>query len=171
MKLKAIGVVALLSLVSLIGLVSYDVSRMDTETIVLCSSNEGGILIPSKVCKYYLFNYRDIKKDVSELSDGAGLSYILNGANDTKYEIAEYFISNGLDVNGINNYGDYNLTPIYGAILLNDVKMAKFLMRNGADLNIEPPSTKMSALEFCRLLQEKDSSVDRGEMLKVLSNK
>jgi hypothetical protein len=171
MKLKVIGVVALLSLATLIGLVSYDVSRMDTETIILCSSNEGGVLIPSKVCRYYLFNYRDIKKDVGELSDGAGLSYILNGDNDTKYEIAEYFISNGLDVNGINNYGQYNLTPIYGAILLNDVKMAKFLMRNGADLSIDPPSIKMSALEFCKFLQEKDSSVDRSDMLKLLANK
>jgi hypothetical protein len=144
---------------------------MDAETIVLCSSNEGGILIPSAVCKYYLFNYRDIKKDVSELSGGAGLSYILNGANDTKYEVAEYFISNGLDVNGINNYGEYNLTPIYGAILLNDVKMAKFLMRNRADLSIKPPSINVPALEFCQLLQEKDLSVDRSEMLKVLMDK
>lgn len=170
MKLKVIIVVVALSLAALLGLVGYDLSKMDTETIVLCSSNEGGILIPSKICKYYLFNYRDIKKDVSELSDGAGLSYILNGSNNVKYEIAEYFISNGLDVNGINNYGEYNLTPIYGAILLNDVKMANFLLHHGADQSLEPPSIHMSAQEFCQFLQGKDSSVDRGEMLSILAN-
>ena len=169
MKMKAIVVVAVISFAILAGLVSYDVSKMDAETIVLCSSNEGGILIPSNICKYYLFNYRDIKKDVIDLSNGAGLSYILNGGSDKKYEIAEYFISNGLDVNGINNYGEYNLTPIYGAILLNDVKMAAFLLQHGADVSLEPPSINMSAQEFCLSLQERDSSVDRSEMLKLLS--
>jgi len=151
---------------------SYNISQMDSETIILCAENEGGILIPSQACEYYMYNLRNVKKDVKELSNGAGLSFILNGNNkEKKYEIAAFFISNGLDVNGINYYGHYNLTPIYGAVLLNDVEKAKFLLKHVTDLNIKPPSINMTPLEFARSLQKKEHSVDRSEMLEFLSNR
>lgn len=150
----------------------YDVSQMDSETIILCASNEGGILIPSKLCEYSLYNHRSIEDDVDELAGGAGLAFILNGQNkEEKYEIAEFYILNGLDVNGVNHYGDYNLTPIHSAVLLNDVEMAEFLLKHGAELNTKPPAINMTPLEFARSLQKKEPSVDRSEILEILSDR
>jgi len=172
MKLKITVGIFLLSLIGTFGLMLYNISQMDSETMILCAENEGKILIPSQACEYYMYNLRNVKKDVKELSNGAGLSFILNGNNkEKKYKIAAFFISNGLDVNGINHYGDYNLTPIYGAVLLNDVEMAKFLLKHGADLNTKLPSINMTPLEFARSLQEKEPSVDRNEILEFLSNR
>lgn len=170
-KGKFSAAIIVLFLVGVFGLMMYDVSKMDAETIILCTSNEGGILIPGKLCEHYMFNYRAIESDVKELASGAGLSFILNGENkDKKYQIAEYYLSNGLDVNGVNQYGNYNLTPLHGAVLDNDTEMATFLLRHGADKNIRPPSINMSSLEFARSLQKKEPNVDRNEMIQVLSN-
>lgn len=169
MKIKIAAGIFLVALVSTFGLMLHNVSKMDTETIILCASNEGGIHIPSKLCEYFLYNHRDIKKDVSELSKGAGLIFILNGNNEEmKYKLAEFFITNGLDVNGINHYGDYNLTPIYAAVLFNDVKMLKFLLKHGADISIKPPSINMTALDFARTLKSKEPSIDRSKILEIL---
>lgn len=170
MKIKiTAGIILLIS--GVVGLTSYDLSNMDTETIILCSSNEGGILIPGKICEYYMYNHRNIKEDVEQLASGASLAFILNGNSEKKYKIAEFFISNGLDVNGVNHYGDYNLTPIYSSVLLNDVVMAEFLLKHGADLRIKPPSVNMNPLEFARSLQEKVPSVDRSKILELLADR
>ena len=157
------------SFAGLLGLMAYDVSHMNSETIILCASNEGGILIPGKACEYYMFNHRAIKNDIDELASGAGLSFILSGHNnEKKYQIAEFFIANGLDVNGINHYGDYNLTPLHSAVLLNDIEMVQFLLKHNADVNIKPPSINMTPLEFALSLQEKEPSVDRSKIQQVL---
>jgi len=171
MKIKIVLGFVVLVLVGVFGLMIFDISKMDSETTILCASNEGGILIPSKVCEYYMFNYRNITNDVEELTNGAGLIFILNGKNkEKKYKIAELFILNGLDVNGVNHYGDYNLTPLHGAVLSNDVEVANFLLKHGADIKIKPPSINMIPLEFARSLQKKEPSVDRSKIIQLLSD-
>jgi hypothetical protein len=171
MKLKIAAGVVILFLGGILGLMLHSLSQMNSETIILCASNEGGIPIPSQLCEYYLFNHRDIRKDVDELSRGAGLIFILNGSNEEKkYKIAEFFIAHGLDVNGINHYGDHNFTPIYGAILLNNVNMLRFLLKHDADLSIQPPEINMTALEFARSLQIKEPAIDRSKILAILSD-
>lgn len=159
----------MLFITGVLGLMVFDITEMDSESMILCTSNEGGIFIPSKVCEYYMFNYRDITKDVEELTKGSGLVFILNGKNkEKKYKIAEFFILKGLDVNGVNHYGDYNLTPLHGAVLSNDVGMVKFLLKHGADIKIKPASINMNPLEFAQSLQKKEPSVDRSKIIKLL---
>lgn len=172
MRAKIILGVTFFVIGGVFSLMLYDVSKMNTETIVLCASNEGGILIPSKACEYYLYNHRNIKTDVKEIFNGAGLSFILGSENtETKYKIAQFFITNGLDVNGINHYGEYNLTPIHAAVLFNDVRMVNFLLKNGASLNIKPHSLNMTPLEFGLTLQKKEPSIDRRKIIKILTNR
>ncbi len=171
MKLKfTIGIV-ILFLIGVPGLVVNDVSRMTPETIILCTLNEGGVLIPSKLCEYYMYNYRDIKADINKLSAGAGLSFILEGKDkEKKYDIAEFFISNGLDVDGVNHSGGYNLTPLHGAVLDSDIDMAGFLLNHGASKNIKAPTINMDPLELAESLQKKEPNVDRDKMVQILLN-
>jgi hypothetical protein len=172
MNLKEITAsIVVLLVAGIVGLTTYDLSNMDAEAIILCASDEGGIRMPGKICEYYLYNHRNVKADVEQIASGAGLAFILNGGSEKKYKIAEFFLSNGLDVNGVNHYGDYNLTPIYGSVLLNDVEMARFLLGQGADLRVRPPSVNMNPLEFGQSLQENDPTVDRRKVLELLAER
>lgn len=171
MRLKLTASIAVLSLVGMLGLMVNDVYRMNPETLILCTLNEGGILIPSKFCEYYMYNYRDIESDVNQLSSGAGLSFILEGKDDKKkYEIAEFYILNGLDVNGVNHSGGYDLTPLHGAVLDNNTDIARFLLNHGASKSIAAPTISMTPVELANSLQEKEPSVDRREMIQMLMN-
>ncbi|MBL1277356.1 MAG: hypothetical protein COB30_014835, partial [Ectothiorhodospiraceae bacterium] len=60
-----------------VGLMFYDMTEMEIEVLILCSENQGGILIPSSLCHYYMLNYRINEKDIKKLSEGAGLDYVL----------------------------------------------------------------------------------------------
>lgn len=169
MRLKFTASIALLSLVGISGLMINDVSRMNPETLILCTLNEGGILIPRKLCEYHMYNYRDIKSDVDKLSSGSGLSFILEGKNKIKkYEIAEFYISNGLDVNSVNHAGGYDITPLHGAVLDNDIDMARFLLNHGASKSIKAPTINMTPVELANSLQEKEPNVDRSKIIKIL---
>lgn len=169
MKVKITVGAIIFFLVGTFGLMVYDVSKMDSESLILCALDEGGILVPSELCEYYMFNYRAIKNDIEELASGAGLIFILNGENkEKKYKFAKFFILNGLDVNGVNHYGEDNLTPLHGAVLINDVELVNFLLKHGADINIKPPSINMTPLELARLLQENEPSVDRRKVVQAL---
>ncbi|MCG6202977.1 ankyrin repeat domain-containing protein, partial [Psychromonas antarctica] len=144
MKVKIIACLGVF-LVGISGLMVNDISKMNPETIVMCTLNEGGILIPAKACEYYLYNHRDIASDVYEMSNSVGLSFILEGKNKIKkYEIASFFILNGLSVNSINYSGGYNITPLHGAVIGNDLEMVSFLLSNGASISIKAPTLDMT---------------------------
>ncbi|WDE03452.1 ankyrin repeat domain-containing protein [Thalassomonas viridans] len=149
-------------------LVAYDMSKMDIESLVLCSANEGGIRIPSALCKHYLLNHRINEKDIKQLSEGAGLDYILNLQSSEKYEIAKTFIAKGLDINGINHYSDKNVTPLHASVLYNDVERVKFLVTQGANVQIRSKGYDMTALELAKKLHDEHGKENRNEIIKIL---
>lgn len=169
MKLKVALLAFVVLLVSAAGLVLYELSRMDTEAVVLCASGEGGIRIPSSACKHYLYNYRDMDSDVEQLAGGAGLIFILNGSMEERFEIAEHFLAHGLDINGINHYGEHNLTPLHHAVLVEDVRAVRFLLERGADVLSSLPSTG-TPLEFAQSLQAQQPSEDRKAIVALLKS-
>ena len=152
-----------------VGLALYDISRMDIEELILCSANEGGIRIPNSICEYYMLNHRINKGDVAQLAEGAGLEFILNLENPEKYKIAEIFISKGLNVNGINHYNDKYITPLHAAVLYNDLERVKFLVGQGANINIKSKGYGMTALELARHLHKEHGKENRIEIIKLLS--
>jgi len=158
------------------GLMFYDMTSMKMEVLILCSQNEGGIRIPSGLCKYYLVNYRINEKGIKELSEGAGLDYILNveGRNPTGYELAKIFLANGLDVNGVNHYKarpeDKSSTPLQAAVVYNDVPRVKFLLEQGADLQMRG-ELGMTALEYAKKIHKAGSKFrDNSEIIQILSD-
>ncbi len=152
------------------GLMLYVMSTMEMKVLISCSANEGGIRIPGNLCHYYMVNYRINEKGIKELSDGAGLDYILNGESPKNYELAKIFLANGLDVNGINHYGSNGATPLQAAVLYNDVKRVKFLLEYGADLHITGAGG-MTALEIARKFHKEESKLEnRSEIIRILSD-
>ncbi len=171
MKIKIAAVIVVLFLASVFGLMIYDMSEMEPSEMILCSSNEGSIFIPSKLCKYYMFNHRNIKKDVETLESGMGLAFILNGKDITdKYKLAEYYLLNGIDINGVNHYGTANLLPLHSAVLFNNIKNVRFLLKHGAATNIKPPSIDLTPLGLALALQKEQPAVDRREIIQALKN-
>lgn len=175
MKRKYIGrVFAIIVLIgaTVFGLMVYDMSRMEMAHLIMCSTGQGGIRIPSGFCEYYMKQYRGDAKDMEELAIG-GLDPILNIESKKKYEIAKFFVAKGLDVNGINHYGDpRHVTPLHASVLYNDVERAKFLLDHGADPNIKIQSRSyrdMTALDLAKALQQERPEEDRRELIHLLS--
>ena len=161
------GVAFVLS--GIVGLMLYAMSEMEIEHLILCSSNEGGIRIPSSLCEYYMLNHRMNEDDMKQLSDGAGLEFILNGVNPSKYKMAEIFIAKGLDVNGVNHYSDKDITPLHALVLGNDAEGIKFLIEQGADVDRRSTGYGMTALELARRLHEEQGRENRTAIINMLS--
>jgi len=159
------------------GLMLSDMIQMEMEVLILCSENEGGIRIPSNLCKYYLVNYRMNEEDIKELSEGAGLDYILyiEGRNSTEYELAKLFLAKGLDVDGVNHYtaappNNEKMTPLQSAVVMNDVPRLKFLIEHGADLRLTGDKG-ITALEYAKKIHKAGSeSWDTSEIIQLLSD-
>ncbi len=157
-------------LLTITGLMFYVMTQMEMKVLISCSANEGGIRIPSSLCHYYMVNYRINEQGIKELSDGAGLDYILNGESPKNYEFAKIFLANGLDVNGINHYDPKGATPLQAAVVYNDVKRVKFLIEHGADLHITG-GEGMTALEMARKFHKAESKLEnRSEIIQILSD-
>lgn len=168
MKKKILFSSLALAVTATVVLVSYDMSKMDIEDLILCSVNEGGIRIPGKLCQHYMLNHRIDEKDIKKLSKGAGLDYILNLQTPDKYEIAKVFIAKGLDINGINHYNDKDITPLHASVLYNDLERVKFLLTQGANIRIRSKGYGMTALELAKRLHDEHGKENRDEMIKVL---
>lgn len=158
--------------VAYLGSMVYAMTQMSMLHLIMCSVGEGGTRIPSRLCVYYMKNYRGNDEDMKELAFG-GLDPILNGESKKKYEIAEFFIAKGLDVNGVNNHyfrERHDYTPLHASVLYNDAERAKFLLDHGADVNIKSKSANnMTALELAQALQKKRPTEDRSELIRLLS--
>lgn len=164
--LKSLGVF----LFGMLGLVFYTLNDMDIEQLIMCSANEGGFRLPGELCEFYMLQYRMTDADITSLQNGAGLDYILNSDSPKKYSVATAFIKHGLDVNGINNYGNNDITPLHGAVLLNDVDRATFLLSQGADKTLKSEGYGMTPLELAKHLRDKgDESL--AAMIALLSSK
>jgi len=156
-------------LLGMVGLATFTLYKMDMDELIMCSVGEGGFRLPEKVCESFMRKFRTNKVNIDSLNNGAGIDAILNlSNNEKKYTLAEYFLSKGLDINGINHYGEANLTPIHAAILYNDFVRVEFLVKHRADLNIKDPRYNMTPLEFAKSLQENRPEVDRGKIISLL---
>lgn len=152
-----------------IGTIAYAIKTFSISELVICASSKEAFYIPEAICEYYLMNYRGNKKDVQELENGGGLGFIAN-IEDTKkrYEIMDYFISKGIDINRVNEID--GLTPLHSAISLNDPKLVQYLLSKGADPLRKDKNSNSTAYEYVDYLSSIDvkNSVNRDSVRKIL---
>jgi len=167
-------ILTLFSILILIGTsMFYHLVNMDIEELILCSTNEGGIRIPSNVCQHYMVNHRITEADIIQLSKNSGIDFILNGESHKKYYIAEHFIAKGLNINGTNRHSiekQYDLSPLHTSVIYNDAKRAKFLINHGANTNIQSKSHyNMTPLELAQHYQKELPKKNMSDIIKILS--
>lgn len=170
MKNKILFASVAVTLLGMFSIMLYAMSQMSIQHLILCGSDESGTRIPSSLCNYYMINHRITERDIKDLSEGAGLEYILNLESPGKYKIAEIFISRGLDVDGINHFNNKDITPLQASVFYNDVERVKFLIKQGADINIRSEGHGMTALELAKKLHKENDKEDRSEIIKILSS-
>jgi len=159
-KIQSFLGVGSLILLTFFGSMFYTIHRMDIADLIVCSLTERESIIPNKFCEYYMINYRMTPEDIDFLDEGPGLDFVLNGTNPRKYKIAKILIVKGLDVNGINHLLSKGISPLYSAILSNDIKTVKFLINNGADTRLVGNDYDITALEFAKTLQDKEKRIE-----------
>ena len=171
--MKKILAVSILSLATLVTItLGYVLHRMTIQELILCSEGQGGIRIPEGLCSTYLFHFRGTPNDISSLSEGAGLSFILNDPENSqkKYRIATFLIHKGLDVNDINHYGGDGFTPLHSAVVSNELPDVKYLLQMGANIELKDDHYRMTPLELGKHLQALNPKIDRSAVIDVLEN-
>lgn len=160
----------LLLMASYIGLLLYSMRTMHIEELILCSAAEGGIHIPDFACRYYMIHHRMTKTDIDALTSGGGLDYVLNAdmSRPHKFATANAFLSHGLDIDGINHYGNAKATPLQAAVIYNDPERVRFLISRGADITIAN-NKDMTALELAQKLHSPNGPRDRSEIINILT--
>ncbi len=83
--------------------------------------------------------------DVNVKREGTLSGPLSNAACDGKFEIAQWLLDNGADINaGAGRHG----TPLISAIQSKSLKMVKLMLERGADLNAQWDSPPMNPLKF-----------------------
>jgi len=148
-----------------VGGAAYNLAKMNTKVMILCSARQGGIFIPARVCKAWLFRFRPDRDDIALLQQGGGLDYVLNVDSPPGYELSQRLVSLGLDVNGVNHHANSGQTPLHAAVLYDDASRVEFLLRHGADRSLRNQDG-LSALELARHLESVGET--RAEIIDLL---
>lgn len=154
---------------SIIALAMYAMSKENIEFIVINATNEETSYIPSSAYEYYLFNFRLTEEDIKFIESRAGLNFLLGISDQNKkYKFLKYFIAKGVPVNKPSEFD--GLPPLHAAILDNDEKLVKFFLNNGADINKKDIKFKFTPEEFIDFLQQKNNTIDRSSIKKIISS-
>lgn len=152
----------------IIGFAIYAMSTDDIEGLIVCATNDETSYIPSSACEYYLFNFRLTEEDIKYIESRAGLSFLFGiSDHNKKYRFLKYFIAKGVSVNMPSAID--GLPPLHAAILENDEKLVKFLLKNGANTYKKDTKFNLTPEEFIDLLNSKNTSTDRSNIKKLLS--
>lgn len=122
---------------------------MPIQRLLLCATGESDSAYPSGLCRAYMMAFRVTEQDVRDLERGAGLEFILNLSSQDKYNIADAFIAEGLDIDGVNHFSGKALTPLQAAVLYGDLRRVHYLIHNGAQVDLENIEG-MTALDLAR---------------------
>jgi len=168
MKLKLLIGYAftILILYSLGAIYSLENSRV--EDVVLCSVEDNTHYIPNSFCEFYLFNFRLTKQDLGDLQSAGGIAFLFGISNQKKrYVYLDKFIDSGASVNTQSEID--GLPPLHAAILLNDQKLVEYLLSKGSDPRLLDSQLRLNAYDFVLLLKRKNDSINRIEVIRMLS--
>ncbi len=163
--------------ISWVGFTIYALTTFDLETLMIYSTSGDTCRIPNcdSVVEYYTLHFRGTKEDIADLEEGPGLSFVL-GNSETSAKFLNFLLEKGINVNKISPID--GATPLYGAVLLNDPELVKFLLDRGADPTIRKekgggpaPFTEfdnLTPLELAHALSRNRPEIDRSKVKQIL---
>ena len=148
---------------------AYSLSESDIEDIIICSTNNDTHYIPSEACELYLFKFRAEEGDIQSLESGAGLAFLF-GIQDIhqRYIYLEYFLFKGISVDAPSHID--GLPPLHAAVLLNDIKLVKYLLHKGASTKQPEKNYGLTPIEFLHKLNENNHLINREPIAKILTS-
>jgi ankyrin repeat protein len=147
----------------------YSLSESNVEDIIICGTNDDTHYIPDKACELYLFNFRTSENDIQSLESGAGLAFLF-GIQDInkRYVYLEHFLSKGASIDALSKVD--GLSPLHAAILLNDLRLVKYLIDKGANTSQIEGNDELTPLTFLQKLEKNNKLIDRTPIAKVLTS-
>jgi len=148
---------------------AYSLSESNIEDIIICSTNDDTHYIPNKGCEFYLFNFRSSKNDIQYLESGSGLAFLF-GIKDInkRYIYLEHFLSKGMSIDAQSNID--GLTRLHSAILLNDIKLVKYLIEKGANPMQTERNHELTPLSFLQNLNKSNNFINRAPIENFLTS-
>ena len=148
---------------------AYSLSESNVEDIIICSTNDDTHYIPNKGCEFYLFNFRTSKNDIQYLESGSGLAFLF-GIKDInkRYIYLDHFLSKGMSIDTQSNID--GLPPLHSAILLNDLKLVKYLIEKGVNTMQTERNYELTPLSFLQKLNENNDFIDRAPIENFLTS-
>ncbi len=133
----------------------YVLQTSSVETNASCAIGDSGTRIPRFACRWYLDH--QLTND-SEDGKAQRVLHLAIGAYPTEgeraQEIIELALSEGAQINGYSPVSGY--PPLHEAILLNEPLLAEFLMKRGADPEIEDREKGLTADELLSAIKERN---------------
>ena len=169
MKKTLFIIIPLLFLILYSITAAYSLSESNIEDIIICSTNDDTHYIPNKGCEFYLFNFRSSKNDIQYLESGSGLAFLF-GIKDInkRYIYLEHFLSKGMSIDAQSNID--GLTPLHSAILLNDIKLVKYLIEKGANPMQTERNHALTPLSFLQNLNKSNNFINRAPIENFLTS-
>lgn len=172
LKIKKILLVSSLSAVLISSSIAiYALESMNIEHLISYADNNGNGTTDANlfndISKFYLENFRTTENDIQQLQNNTGIEFILNGSNDYKYQTAEIFLDNGLDINGINHSSDHNINELHSAVLLKNTDNVLFLLKHGIDINAKTKNG-LTALDWAIKTYEVNPTKELSEIIQIL---
>ncbi|KXO09234.1 ankyrin domain protein [Moritella sp. JT01] len=144
---------------------------MNIEHLISYSDNNGNGSTDANLfndaSKFYLEHFRTTENDIQQLQQNSGIEFILNGSNDYKYQTAEIFLENGLDINGVNHFSNRNINALHSAVLLKNKDNVLFLLKHGIDINAKTKNG-FTALDWARKIYDKTPTKELNAIIQIL---
>lgn len=171
MKNKLIYSIFGLAFFGYVTLALWAVARQEIEPLLVCADS-GGLNVPfsKNICRAYLFNFRGTKQDISELQQGSGPSFAVQGESSLqeREQILKFLVNKGMNINGI---GMHQLTALHEAVLANSDEEIEMLLRNGADAALRDKKFGLTPLELAISLEQDGApGIDRKPVIVLLEN-
>lgn len=159
-KLFMVGLsILVIGLVGYGSLSFYTLQTRSVETNASCAIGDSGTQTPRFACRWYLRHQLSNAPDSSEAQRAFHMAI---GAYPTDkegaLEIAELALSEGARINGHSPFSGY--PPLHEAILLNEPQLVEFMLRKGADPQLENQNKGLTAAALLEALEQRNPNED-----------
>lgn len=168
--MRALSIAATALAVAMAALMVVSLQRSSMLEVIICSTDNTVMYIPSSLCKSYLYNFRGNSDDIAELKITTGITIAFDIRDQTqRKQLFEFLLNQGLEVNTPNTQN--GLYPLQAAILRNDLDAVKLLLDHGANPALKNKRRGLDSLEFMHQLIQRKPEINRKPIERILTRK